>query len=82
MAWSISKKIKDGLVNVGKKVLTGAKTVGNFINKNIIQPLAPAVSKALISSGDPKMAAAGAGVLAGSQVLNNVMNVVNRRGGS
>ncbi len=81
MAWSISK-IKDGLVNVGKKVLTGAKNVGNFLNKNIIQPLAPAVSQALISSGDPKMAAAGAGVLAGSQVLNNVMNVVNRRGGS
>ena len=81
MAWSISK-IKDGLVNVGKKVLTGAKNVGNFLNKNIIQPLAPTVSQALISSGDPKMAAAGAGVLAGSQVLNNVMNVVNRRGGS
>ncbi len=82
MAWGIFKKIKDGLVKVGKKVLTGVKNVGNFLNKNIIQPLAPAVSQALISSGDPKMAAAGAGVLAGSQVLNNVMNAVNRKGGT
>ena len=84
MAWGIFKKIKDGLIkfgkkvkDVGKKVWDTTKKVGNFLNKNIIQPLAPTISKMLIQSGDPKMAAVGSGILAGSATLDNVLKAVN-----
>ena len=84
MAWGIFKKIKDGLIkfakkakDVGKKVWDTTKKVGNFLNTNIIQPLAPTISKMLIQSGDPKMVAVGSGILAGSATLDNVMKAVN-----
>lgn len=82
MGWGIFKKIKDGLIKVGKKIWTGAKKVGNFLNDKIVKPLAPALSQAMMASGDPKMAAAGAGVLAGSKVFGNVMDAINRKGGT
>ena len=84
MAWGIFKKIKDGLIKfakkakeVGKKVWDTTKNVGTFLNDKIIQPLAPTISKMLIQSGDPKMAAVGSGILAGSATLDNVMKAVN-----
>ena len=79
MAWGIFKKIKDGIVKIGKKVWNTAKKVGNFLNTNIIQPLAPTISKMLIQSGDPKMAAIGSGIMAGSATLDNVMKAVNNK---
>ena len=79
MAWGIFMKIKDGLIKTGKKIWNTVKKVGNFLNTNIIQPLAPTISKMLISSGDPKMTAIGSGIMAGSATLDNVMKAVNNK---
>jgi len=57
MACGFFKKIKDGLIKVGKKIATGFKKAVGFVNDKTIQPIAPAVSQAMMASGDPKMAA-------------------------
>lgn len=85
MAWGVFKKIKDGFIKVGKKIKEGAKKVwegtkkvAGWVNEKIIQPLAPSVSQALITSGDPKLAAIGTGVMAGSAVFGNVVDALNK----
>ncbi len=78
MGFGFFKKIKDGLIKVGKKIATGFKKAVGFVNDKIVQPLAPAISKALMSSGDPKMAAIGAGITTGSAVFANLSNALNK----